>query len=319
MPQGTGKRQCLDTRFAPRYAAAMSTRTPDANLRGALFMTAAMAAFAVEDMFLKAAAKTLPMGQILIAFALIGMLVFRGLAHRRGEVLLHPALHSPAMRWRMGFEVAGRLFYALAIVLTPLSSSAAILQAAPLLVMGGAAWLFGERIGLQRWLAIGIGLAGVMLILRPGTDGFSLLSLLAVIGTIGFAGRDLATRAAPRVLSHWQLGFWGFAMLLVAGLILTAWDGRWAEPSLPSVGLVLAGSGFGIGAYTALTFAMRTGDVGAVTPFRYSRLVFAMALGILVFGERPDVWTLAGAALIVASGIYALTAGRRRALDSAPR
>ncbi len=73
---------------------------------------------------------------------------------------------------------------------------------------------------------------------------------------------------------------------------------------------MIAGSLSGVVAYTALTIAMRTGEVGAVTPFRYTRLVFAMIAGIAVFGERPDIWTLAGAGLIILAGVAALTRSR---------
>jgi len=277
------------------------------NLRGAAFMLAAMGGFAVEDMLLKATARQMPVGQMLIIFGLLGMAAFAVMTLRAGEVLLHPAITGRPMLIRAVCEVTGRLFYTLAIVMTDLSSAAAILQASPLLVIGGAAVLFGERVSLARWLAVGLGFVGVMVILRPGLDGFSALSLLAVLGMIGFSGRDLATRAAPRVLSHRQLGLYGFAALVPAGTILLAISGGAQVPSANGAGLVVMASAVGVAAYYALTVAVRTGAVGAVTPFRYSRLVFAMVLGFAVFGERPDAATLVGSAIVVAAGIFALT------------
>ncbi len=277
------------------------------DLRGAAFMTAAMAGFAVEDLFLKTAARSLPTGQILLTVGLAGVLVFAALARRAGEQALPAAFLSRAMLVRSGFEVAGRLFYGLAVALTPLSTTSAILQATPLVVIAGAALLFGERVSLTRWAAVAAGFLGVMLILRPGVEGFSALSLLAVAGTLGFAGRDLATRAAPKGLSNRQLGTLGFAMLSVAGGILLAWTGGAQIPDGREA-LLLAGTAvFGIAAYHALTAAMRTGTVAAVTPFRYTRLVFALVLSVLLLGERPDALTLAGAALVVAAGIFGLT------------
>jgi len=282
-----------------------------ANLRGSLWMVAAMAGFAVEDMFLKSVTTHIPLGQALLIFGLTGAAFFALLTRRAGEALLHPALLSRPLLIRSSFEVAGRLFYSLAIALTPLSTASAILQATPLVVVAGAALLFGESVGWRRWTAITIGFAGVILILRPGVEGFTLLSLVTVAGMIGFAGRDLATRAAPPALSNRQLGFIGMAMLAVAGaLILTVTGG--AKVPDPTALAHLAGmTAFGIFAYNALTIAMRTGEVSVVTPFRYTRLVFAMIFGILVFHERPDALTLAGSALIVASGLYTLTRSRR--------
>ena len=276
------------------------------NQRGALYMTASMAGFAVEDVFVKAAAKTLPLGQVLLTIGLAGMLVFAALAARRGEALLPPAFLSRAMLIRCGFEVTGRLFYGLAITLTALSTTSAILQATPLVVVAGAALVFAEKVSLQRWLAVMIGFAGVLIILRPGAD-FSALSLLAVVGLLGFAGRDLATRAAPKGLSNRQLGALGFAMLAVAGAILMAVNGGAHLPSPIALAHLAGGTVFGMLGYHALTYAMRTGEVSAVTPFRYTRLVFAMVLAMALFGERPDLATWIGAALVVGSGIFALT------------
>ena len=151
------------------------------NQRGALYMTASMAGFAVEDVFVKAAAKGLPLGQVLLTIGLAGMLVFVAMATRQRESLLPPAFLSRPMLARCGFEVTGRLFYGLAITLTALSTTSAILQATPLVVVAGAALVFGERVTPQRWLAVLVGFVGVMVILRPGSD-FSALSLLAVVG-----------------------------------------------------------------------------------------------------------------------------------------
>jgi len=289
-------------------------------------MVAAMAGFAVEDGFLKAAAREMPLGQVLILVGLAGMLAFGGLARWAGDPVIPRTLFTPKMALRSGCEVTGRLFYALAVALTPLSLASAILQATPLVVVLGAAVIFGERVGLRRWLAVAAGFAGVLMILRPGLEGFDALSLLALAGMLGFAGRDLATRAAPPALSNAQLGVAGFAMLALSGAILLAVGGgpvgggavgagavgRGAAVLPPASALLLtaATAGFGVAAYAALTAAMRTGEMSVVTPFRYTRLVFALILGAAAYGERPDALTLAGAVVIVASGVFALT-GRK--------
>jgi drug/metabolite transporter (DMT)-like permease len=281
------------------------------NLRGSLLMIAAMAGFAVEDMFLKTAARDMPVGQILMIFGAAGMVGFAILAKAQGARLVTPALLSPAILARAGCEVTGRLFYTLALALTPLSSASAILQAAPLVVVAGAALIFGERVGWRRWSAIAAGFVGVMVILRPGLEGFTPLSILAVLGMLGFAGRDLATRAAPKTISNLTLGVYGFAMMVPTGAALLAWTEGAVWPS-PALAAALAGATvFGVAGYYALTAAMRVGEVSLITPFRYSRLLFALILGALVFAERPDAATLIGSAIIVASGIYTLLRGRR--------
>ncbi len=288
------------------------------NVVGSLFMIASMAGFAVEDILLKAAARSLPLGEVLLIFGLAGTLGFALLTRLRGERLLHPAYLSRPILLRSAFEVVGRLFYALAFVLIPLTTATAILQAAPLVVVAGAALFLGERVGWRRWLAIAVGFGGVMLILRPGTDGFDALSLLAVAGMLGFVGRDLATRAAPPVLSNIQLGICGFAMLSVAGAILAGYEGGMALPYPREALYLLGATVFGVGAYYALTVAMRSGDVGTITPWRYTRLVFAIGLAAAVFGESPDALTLTGSAIVVASGVFTLLRGRKRAVAPQP-
>lgn len=279
----------------------------EANLRGSLLMIAAMAGFAVEDMFLKAAARHMPVGEVITLFGIGGTLAFILLTLRRDEEIFPAALLSRPLLIRSGFEITGRLFYSLAIALTPLSVASAILQATPLVVVAGAAILFGETVGWRRWAAIVASFAGVLIIIRPGLAGFDALSILTVIGLIGFAGRDLATRAAPPALSNVQLGVVGFAMLTIAGAIILVVNADYHPPNSMGLLFTLCATVFGVCAYTALTAAMRTGEVSAVTPFRYTRLLFALVLGVAVFGERPDQWTLIGSAIVVASGIYTLT------------
>ena len=291
------------------------TASPDAgraNWLGSLWMVAAMAGFAVEDLFLKTAAQTLPVGQVMVFFGLGGAIVFWIAAKARREVILAPQAFGRTMIIRSGFEVGGRLFYTLAIALTPLSSATAILQATPIVVVAGAALFFGETVGWRRWSAILVGLAGVLVIIRPGAESFTAMSLLAVLGMLGFAGRDLATRAAPPALGTAALGVFGFAAIIAAGAAYSVWQGaHWSVPGAgAALGLTLAVL-FGVLGYSSLTRAMRTGEVSAVTPFRYSRLIFGIGLGMLVFGERPDAATWAGSAIVVLSGLYILSRSRR--------
>ena len=282
------------------------------NLRGSLMMVLAMLGFAFEDSFLKLAAKLMPLGEVLALMGLIGMALFSALALRKGAAPLPRSILSRTMALRSASEVVGRVFYALALALTPISHASAILQATPLGVVGGAALLFGEKVSLFRWLLIVAGFAGVLIIIRPGVEGFSALSLLAVAGLLGFAGRDLATRAAPPALSNAQLGVAGFLMLALSGLILVTLNGGPAAISPLALAYTCGAACFGVAAYAALTSAMRTGEVGVVTPFRYTRLLFALIVGYTLFGERPDALTLIGSAVIVGCGIILLSQGRSR-------
>lgn len=284
------------------------------NLKGIGWMVAAMAAFSLEDACIKAAARHLPIGEVLMLFGLGGMLAFAAFPRGDGERLFHAAALSRPMLVRAVFEFVGRLFYVLAIALTPLSSATAILQATPVLVVLGASLYFRERVGWRRWVAVVAGLAGVLVVLRPAASDFSALSALTVIGMFGFAGRDLASRAVPKVLGTRHLGFYGFFTVVVAGGIYALWDGRsLVAPGIGSAMALVGAVAVGVLAYACLMKAMRTGDIATVTPFRYTRLLFGVGLGVGVFGERIDGPMLLGCAIIVAAGLLIAWEGRRQA------
>lgn len=282
------------------------------DLRGPLLMTVAMALFALEDMFLKAAMGPVTVGMALVFFGLGGTLIFLIWAALRGEQLFHPAIFKKALVLRSVSEVSGRLFYTLAFALAPLSLVSAILQATPLVVALGAVVFFGESVGWRRWLAICVGFVGVLMILRPGSAAFDAAALFAVLGMLGFAGRDLATRASPASMSNAQLGVYGFIMLVIAGGLMMLWQGTGPLPDATATLQLGLATAVGVAAYTALTASMRIGTVSITVPFRYTRLLFGMVLGIVVFGESPDMMTYLGSAVIVLSGLIVLWRGAQK-------
>jgi len=281
------------------------------NFRGAGLMTLAMAGFALEDMALKTAAQELPVGQILMMFGAFGAVGFAVWVRWRGEPFVSPRFLDPPVLIRAACEAVGWLGHTLALALVPLATVSAILQAAPLVVVAGAAFVFHERVGWQRWAAVVFGFLGVLVILRSGAEGVSLTAAIALVGMAGFAARDLATRAIQG-LSNAQIGCLGFLVMVPTGAAILAWTGGAIMPSWRSFALVLAASAIGAGAYAALTGAMRTGEISVVAPFRYARLLFGVALGVLVFGERPDAATLVGSGMILAAGLYAMLRERAK-------
>ena len=275
-------------------------------------MITSMAFFAVEDSLIKFVTSTIPIGQILIMFGLGGALIFLLVAHFKNEkIMLRDMLLLP-MYVRALFEIIGRLFYVLAISLIPLSTATVIIQATPIVVVAGAAILFGEKVGWRRWTAILLGLFGVIVIIQPTAESFSFLSILALIGMIGFAGRDLASRAAPENLSVFILGLHGFIALAFSGLIYTIWDdANFVLIDIDTMGFMIGAVVFGVAAYSCLMKAMRTGEVSAVTPFRYTRLIFGVSLGVFFFNESLNYSTVLGTILIVISGLFILSRNKR--------
>jgi drug/metabolite transporter (DMT)-like permease len=275
--------------------------------RAILLMVIAMALFALEDMFIKLLAGRVPLGQILVLLGIGGFVIFASLVWSHGDRLLTRALLAPGVLLRMLGESLGTIGFATAIALTPITTASAIIQAMPLAVTLGAALFLGETVGWRRWLAITAGFVGVLIVIRPGTSGFEPLSLFAVLGVFGLGLRDLATRVVPKHISSYTLSAHSFAVVVPSGLVWNLVAGAdWVALSLPDWGTVVVAQAVGVLAYAALVLATRTGEIAVVAPFRYSRIVFAMIVGVMVFDERPDFWTLAGTSVIVASGLFTL-------------
>lgn len=286
------------------------------NLRAIALMVLSMAGFAIEDMLIKYIALEMPTGQFLMLIGAGGALIFTLMAWRQGQAVLSADFLRPTIIIRNLGEVIGTLGFVTALVLTPLSSASAILQATPLAVTLGAALFLREAVGWRRWSAILIGFCGVVAVIRPGLEGFEPASLFAVLGVIGLATRDVATRATPATISSLVLSAHGFGMLVPAGAFLLWISGGAVAPSAQGYGLLFAALIIGVSAYYALTLSMRLGDVAVVTPFRYVRLVFALFIGVTVFHEQPDAWTLGGAAIIILSGLYTFFRERQLGLKT---
>ena len=287
------------------------------NLRGMGLMTLAMAGFALTDAIVKELAQIYGQGLILLVSGAGGMLVFAVALPLLGQRLITRDLRSPAVLLRIGAEAVGTSLVIYSLSLVPLSVFTAIMQSMPLLVTLGAALVLGETVGWRRWAAILVGLLGVLVILRPGLDGFSASALLVFLAAMFLSSRDLLSRIVPRTASAAQLGLWGFTGLVPIGLAMTL-----AGPP-PPVPTPLAAVGFGtisvlVGlSILFLTQSMRMGDVSVIAPFRYTRLVFGLLLAILWFGERPDLTTWIGAAIVAASGLYTFYRETRRRKSAA--
>ncbi len=282
------------------------------NLRGILLMVASMAAFALEDMFIKFAAKGVPTGEIVLISGIFGVPFFGWLAARSGRsIWVKGALH-PAVLLRAVGEMVGSLAYVTALASVPLPTVSAVLQVMPLAVTLGAALFLKAPVGWRRWTAIGVGLAGVLLVIRPGFEGFHPAALWVLITVAGLAARDLATRVIPPEYSDAQISAWGLMAVTALGAGMMAFTGQHALPSpwqtAGLAGMVVVGA---IG-YWAITAASRTGEVSVVAPFRYTRLVFAIIIGFSVFHEPVDLVTALGASLIIGSGLYSFARERAR-------
>lgn len=281
-------------------------------------MVGSMAAFAVEDLFLKRAAMALPPGQVVALTGAGGALVFWIIAALRGQPILTRSALQGAALIRTLSEAGATMFYITALALIPLSINSALLQASPLVVTLGAALFLKEPVGWRRWSAILVGFCGVLIVLKPWDAAFEAAGILTVISVLILAARDLATRAMPVEIGTFQLTTWAYLALVPAGLLLLAVAGHRPEPISATrwVDLTIA-LVCGLFGYYAVTAAMRVGEVAVVAPFRYTRLVFALVIAITVLNETLDSLTLIGTSLIIGSGLYTFARERMRAKASA--
>jgi drug/metabolite transporter (DMT)-like permease len=271
-----------------------------ANLRGILLMCASMAGFTINDTFMKSVTQTVPLYQT------IGL---RGLVAVLGLGLL--VLATRAWRVRLNRRDTGLILFLEALLRMPLANLSAILQALPLLITLAAALVYGDRIGWRRMTAILVGLIGVLIIIRPGTEGFDRWALLGLASVACVVVRDLSVRPLQGQVPSALV-----ALGAATAVTLMGWIGAGVQGVQPMTGgellKVVAAGMFLIVGYLTSVMAMRNGDIGLVAPFRYTSLLWAIVLGLFVFGDLPDVWTLTGAAIVVGAGIFTLL--RERAL-----
>ncbi|MDF3606986.1 DMT family transporter [Paracoccus sp. DMF-8] len=277
------------------------------NFRGAILMVLSMAFFAAEDTFIKILTGNLPYLQVLTSVGVLGFAVFFAMLRLKGGRFLTRDLLDPVVVLRTLGEVVGSIAFVIALALSDLSTTSAIPQALPLMVVLGAALFLGEPVGWRRWSAICAGFIGVLLIIRPGGEGFTLVSLLALLGVVGLAVRDLVTRRIPSHIHSDQVSALAFLALAGASMLLAAIMGQgFVVPTVPQASMIAICIVFGVTGYSLLVAATRISEIAAIAPYRYTRLVFALILAFFVFGERPDGMTLIGAVIVVASGCYTM-------------
>jgi len=274
-----------------------------------------MASFVINDSLVKHVSESLPSGQLIFVRGLFASLLLLV------AVSLLGAWHAPGGGWqslarrpvliRAAFDALATLAYLTSLFHLPLGNATAINMATPLVITLMAVLLLGEQVPVSRWLAIGVGFLGVLLIVRPTADGFNAFALLCLLGTVLHASRDLMTRSiapgTPAILITLSTAV---AVTLLAGA-LSAVQG-WQAMQARHLALLAAASVFLAIGYFLLIVAMRTGEMSLIAPFRYVGLLMALLLGWIVWGDLPDALAWCGIALLVGAGLQILRSQRMR-------
>ena len=283
------------------------------NLRGILFMTLSMGGFAVEDLFLKILSEAVPVSQILIYVGISATVLLSVISIiKRIPVLRNDIYSNKLFIIRSFADMMGAVLIVTSISLMPLSTVSSILQALPLFITFGAVLIFKESVGWRRWSAVSFGFIGVILILKPGLSSFHPSSLIVLLAVACLALRDIVTGKISKDIHSITVSLYAFILTTVGGIFSLPFFGNFVTLTITQWFVVLTITLFGCFSYFMLVLATRKGDISVISPFRYSRLIFAIVLAILVLNERPDTLTLVGAAIIVASGYY--TIWRERSL-----
>jgi drug/metabolite transporter (DMT)-like permease len=234
-----------------------------------------------------------------MATIMIFLLCWKIGALRPPKLLLNKTVSGRAMA-----EMLATITFLTGLAHIPLANASAILQALPLAVTFGAAMVLGEQVGWRRWLAIIAGFIGVMIIIRPGADGFNIWSLMIVACVFFAAGRDLITRSAHADIPSAFMSLVTTVFITVVGLCLIIPLGGWTPMSAKTFSWLAAASVFLLFGYQFIILSMRTGEIAFVAPFRYTSLLWAIGLTYYYFNIVPDGPMIAGATLVVLSGVY---------------
>ncbi|MEJ6673538.1 MAG: DMT family transporter [Alphaproteobacteria bacterium] len=277
---------------------------------GAILTTVSALAFIINDAAMKWAIQVIPLFELLFMRGLIAVpLICLAMLVTRQLIKTVSWADGFLIGWRLLAEIAISYFLLVALKNMPISHVTLILQAAPLGLTLVAALMMGEKVSMRRWVAILFGFVGVIIIIRPGTAGFSPYAIFAVLTVLCIVFRDMVTRRlSPTIPSLPIAALTTFVILLMA-MIMMPKTGS-AMPTLSQLLIITIAAVAILTAYLLSVKIMRVGDVGFVAQFRYTGIVWAVIIGFFVFGEVPDMWTVAGALLIMATGIYTLRADR---------
>jgi drug/metabolite transporter (DMT)-like permease len=293
----------------------MSTPSLAANRRGIAAMSFAMASFVANDALVKHVSESLPPAQLIFIRGLFATGLLWAAAHGLGATRQLSTVFQRTVIARSVLDALATMTYLTSLFHLPIANATAINMATPLFITLFAVLALGERVRPARWLAIGTGFAGVLLVVQPSAAGFNAYALLCLGGTLLHASRDLTTRRIPAHVPSILITVATAVTvtLLSGGLSLVQ---GWQPMGARHLGLLALASVFLSIGYYLIIGAMRHGDMSVVAPFRYTGLLFALAIGWALWGDTPNGVALAGIALLVGAGLYVLHSERARARDA---
>lgn len=276
------------------------------NLRGILAVLTASTAYVLHDSMAKLLSEELAISEVIIVRGLIGtaMLIAGVFVLRATRPLA--VLFEPMMIVRLLGTGGATFFIIMALKHLPLPTVTIVLQATPLIVTAGAAWLYSDVVGWRRWAAVFTGFLGVVLIVRPGGGSFGDAGFLVLFALVCTTTRDLSTRGLPKDIPSIYIAAAGSVVSTLSGFAILPFDAAWTFPSPQAWTLMVASAAFVFVATTFMTVGLRTGEIAVVAPFRYVPVPLALLLGFWLWGDVPDGIAAIGIALVLGAGLYTL-------------
>ncbi|MEX2617112.1 MAG: DMT family transporter [Alphaproteobacteria bacterium] len=273
--------------------------------RGILLFVAAMAIFAVQDGITKNISNLYSPAQILMVRYAVFVLLAALIATRKGTFKASLRSNRPVLQVvRSVVVITESAFFVLAVQTMPLADAHAIIASTPLFVTAMAMFFLHEQVGVRRWTAVIVGFGGILIILRPGAGVVEPSALFALATAVGYALYIVLTRLVGQTdtaeTSTLYMGFTGF---LIAALFAPFF---WTTPDLAGWGQMAAISVMAATAHIFLIMALQRAQASVLQPFSYMLLVWATVVGFVFFGDLPDTYTIIGAAIIVATGLYTI-------------
>jgi S-adenosylmethionine uptake transporter len=287
------------------------------NVFGAILMAVSMLSFISNDALMKFLFQTISVEQGIFMRGLVSVPLLALIAYLRKSLFVRIDWRNWRVILTRAFaELAATMAFLTALSHMPLANITAILQALPLTVTMFAAIFFGEQVGWRRWSAILAGFIGVLIIIRPGGDGFNEYAVLAIVAVACVTVRDAITRRLDRSVPSLFVAFISAIPIFIYGGVATATTG-WTIVSGAIIGIVVVAAIAITCGYLFAVMAMRNGEISFVAPFRYTGMIWAILFGFLLFGDLPDAATILGTMIVIGMGVYAFHRERIRQRASA--
>ena len=288
----------------------MTSRGPQSSLRGIAYMVLALLLLTLSDAATKWLGDTFPVWQIVCLRAIFMFIPVGLLAARTGGLASLRVHDRRGLSIRVFFYIGSTTLIATSMILLPLADAATLLFAGPLFVTALAPTMLGEHIGWRRWAAVMVGFIGVVIMMRPTPEAIQPLALVPIVAALFSTFRDIATRRISATESTNAIMVWSTLGLVIVGLLTIpfGWVAvGWVDLSLLAFAGILSGV-----AHILMVEAFRVAEAALVSPFKYSAVIWAVALGYFIWGTVPDQFILVGGGFVIASGLYILHRETRR-------